>query len=115
LHRLLQRDRLVTVLKIVLVEGNHKFHCGTITYTPLTHYNCPHSSNQKGAETELIIDRNLRRRGCSCIVVAHRLSTIRDCDEILVLQRGKVVERGTHDDLRDRAGAYVRLISSEEA
>jgi len=67
------------------------------------------------AETELIIDRNLRRRGCSCIVVAHRLSTIRDCDEILVLQQGKVVERGTHDDLRDRAEAYVRLISSEEA
>ncbi len=67
------------------------------------------------AETELIIDRNLRRRGCSCIVVAHRLSTIRDCDEILVLQQGKVVERGTHDDLCDRAEAYVRLISSEEA
>lgn len=67
------------------------------------------------AETELIIDRNLRRRGCSCIVVAHRLSTIRDCDEILVLQQGKVVERGTHDDLRDRGEAYVRLISSEEA
>jgi ATP-binding cassette subfamily C protein len=67
------------------------------------------------AETELIIDRNLRRRGCSCIVVAHRLSTIRDCDEILVLQGGKVVERGTHDDLHDRGEAYVRLISSEEA
>lgn len=61
---------------------------------------------------ELEIDMNLRKLGCSCIIVAHRLSTIRDCDEIIVLNKGKIVQRGTHDSLLQQEGLYSELIKT---
>ena len=65
------------------------------------------------AKTEVTVMENIRKMGCTCIVVAHRLSTIRDCDEIIVLDKGKVVERGTHNELLKNEGKYKELVVTE--
>jgi ABC-type bacteriocin/lantibiotic exporter with double-glycine peptidase domain len=65
------------------------------------------------ARTEAEVVQAIQDRGITCIVVAHRLSTIRDCDEIIVMENGHVVERGTHKELYQKGSFYTKLVTSE--
>ena len=64
-------------------------------------------------KSEKTVMDNIKKRGCTCLIVAHRLSTIMDCDEIIVMEFGKIAERGTHLELMKLKGVYAQLIDSK--
>ncbi|GGE73075.1 ABC transporter ATP-binding protein [Priestia taiwanensis] len=68
-------------------------------------------------ETESIIQEALEvlKKGRTTFIIAHRLSTIRSADQILVLDRGNIVERGTHDELMARCGRYYKMYQLQQA
>ena len=65
------------------------------------------------AKTEYEVVKAIRDRGITCIVVAHRLSTIRSCDEIIVMEHGEIRDRGTHKELMENSKIYQDLVSAE--
>ncbi|MEQ6123374.1 ABC transporter transmembrane domain-containing protein [Pseudotenacibaculum sp. MALMAid0570] len=64
-------------------------------------------------ETEKLVMNNFRKRNCTIITIAHRLTTIKDFDEIIVLEKGKVIQRGNHEELmKDSEGLYYKLVKN---
>lgn len=73
------------------------------------------ATNALDANNEKVIMENLNKffKGRTSVIVAHRLSTVRDADQIIVLEKGRVVEVGTHDNLSEKKGAYYHLVKNQ--
>jgi len=73
------------------------------------------ATNALDAHTEKIIGENLNQfyNGKTVVVVAHRLSTVKNADQIVVLEKGEIVEKGTHQELTARKGAYYTLVKEQ--
>ena len=65
------------------------------------------------AKTEYEVVKAIRARGITCIVISHRLSTIRSCDEIIVMEHGEIKDRGTHSELMQNSRIYHDLVTAE--
>jgi ATP-binding cassette subfamily B protein len=66
-------------------------------------------------ETEARVHRNLSQLGCTRVLIAHRLATVRDADRIIVLEGGQIVEQGTYDELLTRGGPFSAMVGSTDS
>lgn len=78
---------------------------------------CDEPTSSLDSETEMDIMNNIKSIGSdrTTIIVAHRLSTVQDCDQIVVMHQGRVVESGTHDELIRLNGRYTELLKMQES
>jgi ABC-type multidrug transport system fused ATPase/permease subunit len=80
---------------------------------------CDEPTSSLDSQTELDIMNNLKEIGKdeekTCVIIAHRLSTVQDCDMIVVMDNGRVVEQGTHDELISRGGRYSQLLAFQRS
>lgn len=77
---------------------------------------CDEPTSSLDSATETAIMKNIKEvgEGTTTIIIAHRLSTVQDCDEIIVLQEGQVMERGTHNELLRLGGRYTELLRMQQ-
>ena len=65
--------------------------------------------NRRQSENIIMSNIDQISRGRTMLMIAHRLSTVRDCDAIIVIEKGRIVEAGSHDELMKRNGVYAKL------
>ncbi len=104
-----------------IVEGGSNFSGGECQRLEIARALCTNPSiivfDEATSSLDAIVEKqiydNIKTRNCTLLIIAHRLSAIKDCDEIVVINQGRIVERGTHQSLLQQQGQYQELISWE--